>query len=35
MIKLFVEPYGFLAKPYTGDQLVIAASELLRRVNNK
>ena len=34
MIKLFVEPYGFLSKPYTGDQLVTAASELLRRVSN-
>ena len=31
MIALFVQPCGFLAKPYTGDQLIIAVAELLRR----
>jgi DNA-binding NtrC family response regulator len=29
MIALFVKPNGFLAKPYTGDQLLAAVKELL------
>jgi DNA-binding NtrC family response regulator len=29
MIALFVKPNGFLAKPYTGDQLLTAVRELL------
>jgi DNA-binding NtrC family response regulator len=31
MIKLFVEPHGFLAKPYTPVQILYAVAELLGR----
>jgi DNA-binding NtrC family response regulator len=29
MVALFVQPNAFLAKPYTGEQLLIAVSNLL------